>query len=97
MLRLYLGEILFHRPERSGLPSGVRGAGAARFGLPSGERGIPVVGCVSHCAATGALSAIVTTAIDKPFMFVPLFYFARGFGRAWNFTTFGLVPLPPSW
>ena len=24
-------------------------------------------------------------------------YFARGFGRIWNFTTFGLVPLPPSW
>jgi hypothetical protein len=24
-------------------------------------------------------------------------YFARGFGRTWNFTTFGLVPLPPSW
>jgi len=24
-------------------------------------------------------------------------YFARGFGRIWNFTTFGRVPLPPSW
>jgi hypothetical protein len=24
-------------------------------------------------------------------------YFATGFGRTWNFTTFGLVPLPPSW
>jgi hypothetical protein len=32
MLREYFGEILFHSPERSGLPSGVRGAGAARFG-----------------------------------------------------------------
>jgi hypothetical protein len=24
-------------------------------------------------------------------------YFASGSGRTWNFTTFGLVPLPPSW
>src|SRR5438128_9220122 len=24
-------------------------------------------------------------------------YFARGFGRTWNFTTFGRCPLPPSW
>ena len=24
-------------------------------------------------------------------------YFARGFGRTWNFTTFGRAPLPPSW
>jgi hypothetical protein len=31
-------------PERSGLPSEVRGAGAERFGLPSGRRGMPVVG-----------------------------------------------------
>ena len=26
-----------------------------------------------------------------------LHYFARGVGRTWNFTTFGRVPLPPSW
>ena len=24
-------------------------------------------------------------------------YFARAVGRTWNFTTFGRVPLPPSW
>ena len=24
-------------------------------------------------------------------------YFASGVGRTWNFTTFGRVPLPPSW
>ena len=48
MLREYFGEILFHRPERSGLPSGARGAGAARFGLPSGVRGIPGVGWFNH-------------------------------------------------
>ena len=48
MLREYLGEILFHRPERSGLPSAVRGAGAARFGLPSGVRGMPGVGWFNH-------------------------------------------------
>ena len=31
---------LIQIPERSGLPSGVRGAGAARFGLPSGPFGM---------------------------------------------------------
>ena len=39
-----------HRPDKSGLPSGVLGAGAARFGLPSAVRGIPGVGQSSHCA-----------------------------------------------
>ena len=32
------------RPERSGLPSRVRGAGPVRFGLPFAVRGIPGVG-----------------------------------------------------
>src|ERR1700736_1725264 len=41
-------------PDRSGLPSAVRGAGADRFGLPSGVRGMPGVFIVSHCAAKGA-------------------------------------------
>src|SRR5580765_2765161 len=67
-LREYFGEILNHRPDRSGLPSGVRGAGAARFGLPSAVRGIPGVGWVSHCAATGALSVMVRTAIAEACM-----------------------------
>src|SRR6188474_3824875 len=39
-------------PERSGLPSAVRGAGAERFGRPSGKRGIPGVGYLIHCADT---------------------------------------------
>src|SRR5258708_6438073 len=43
ILRSYLGETLFHTPERSGLPSDERGAGAERFGLPSFVRGIPGV------------------------------------------------------
>src|ERR1700704_736117 len=55
MLRSYLGEILCHRPERSGLPSTVRGAGAVRFGLPFAARGIPGVGYFSHCASRGVL------------------------------------------
>ena len=41
-------------PERSGLPSAVRGAAAERFGLPSAVRGIPAVGCVSHCPVLSA-------------------------------------------
>src|SRR5688500_6402645 len=59
MLRAYFGEYFIHSPERSGLPSGVRGAGAVKFGLPSAVRGMPGVGCVSHWAASGVLSATV--------------------------------------
>src|SRR5579862_544274 len=40
-------------PERSGLPSAVRGAGAERFGLPSGRRGMPGALRSNHCAAAG--------------------------------------------
>src|SRR6476646_1596371 len=37
-----------HTPDKSGLPSGVRGTGAVRFGFPSAVRGIPGVGKLSH-------------------------------------------------
>src|ERR1700674_4352685 len=40
-------------PDRSGWPSGVRGAGADRFGLPSGPRGIERAGTFTHCAYPG--------------------------------------------
>jgi hypothetical protein len=39
-------------PEKSILPSTVRGAGAARFGLPSAVRGTAGFGYVNHCADT---------------------------------------------
>ncbi len=81
MLREYFGETLFHRPERSGLPSGARGAGAARFGLPSGVRGIPGVGCVNHWAATGVANASIATAIREAFIrtsFVTLAHAGKG-------------------
>ena len=72
MLREYFGERLVHRPERSGLPSGARGAGAARFGLPSGVRGIPGVGwCQPLSRLSGALNATVTTAMREAFMLAP--------------------------
>src|SRR5215471_17360082 len=44
ILVLYGLYLIAQRPERSGLPSFVLGAGAARFGLPSGSRGMPGVG-----------------------------------------------------
>src|SRR5690348_14097277 len=48
-------------PVRSGLPSGVFGAGAVRFGLPSAVRGTPGVGYAGHWAnsAAGAHAAKV--------------------------------------
>ena len=52
MFPIYLPEFRAQNPDRSGLPSGVRGAGAVRIGLPSAVRGIPGVG-LSHWAATG--------------------------------------------
>src|SRR5262245_57134173 len=68
MLREYFGEIFVQRPERSGLPSGVRGAGAARFTLPSGVRGKLAVGWFNHCAEAGALSATMMRAIAGAFI-----------------------------
>src|SRR5213594_4089392 len=56
-LRSYLSEILCHKPDRSGLPSAVRGAVAVRFGLPSGVRGMPGVGYLTHCAVSGVVNA----------------------------------------
>src|SRR5205085_5264708 len=43
-----------HTPDRSGLPSGNRGAGAERFGFPSGVRGMLARGTFTHWAWTGA-------------------------------------------
>ena len=39
MFSAYFDSILCHRPERSGLSSGLRGAAAVRFGLPSAPPG----------------------------------------------------------
>src|SRR4051794_8749497 len=51
-------------PEKSTLPSAVRGAGASRFGFPSASRGIPGVGYSGHCASIeGASVAIISSAI----------------------------------
>src|SRR6185503_16825263 len=47
-------------PDKSGLPSGVRGVGASRFGLPSGVRGTPGVGYDGHCAPSDGASATHT-------------------------------------
>ena len=41
-------------PEKSTLPSAVRGAGPSRTGLPSAVRGTPGVGYAGHWAATVA-------------------------------------------
>src|SRR5918994_3045150 len=57
-----------HNPERSGLPSAARGAGADRLGVPSAIRGIPGVGWRIHCAA--ALLARPTSTIARPMPFI---------------------------
>jgi hypothetical protein len=50
-------------PDRSGLPSAARGAGALRFGCPAGVRGTPAVGYGGHCAESeGPLAAPITVA-----------------------------------
>src|SRR5580704_11074336 len=61
-------------PDRSSLPSAVRGAGAERFGSPSAVRGMPGVLIVSHCAAKGADSknakAITAAAAGNSLAFI---------------------------
>ena len=52
----------FHTPDRSGLPSGARGAGALRFGLPSAVRGMPGVLRSSHWASAGIVPTTRTSA-----------------------------------
>src|SRR5215469_720649 len=42
MLIRYFSPGSIHTPDRSGLPSGLRGAGAVRFAEPSLLRGIPL-------------------------------------------------------
>src|SRR5437016_14042879 len=54
MLTAYLLPLGSQIPDRSGWPSGNRGAGAERFGLPSGARGIAGAGTFTHCACAGA-------------------------------------------
>src|SRR6266850_41375 len=51
MLKRYRGPAPLQMPDRSGLPSAVRGAGATRLGVPSARRGVPGVGYLSHWAA----------------------------------------------
>src|SRR5215472_7891577 len=52
-------------PEKSGLPSAVRGAGADKLGFPSAALGTPAVGYFNHCAdaAPGRIDA--TNATDR--------------------------------
>src|SRR6266853_2920145 len=50
-------------PDKSGLPSAVRGAGASRFGSPAAVFGTHAVGYFTHCAPTGkavATSSAIT-------------------------------------
>jgi hypothetical protein len=50
-------------PEKSGLPSAVRGAGAVKSGLPSAVLGTPAVGYGGHCAeGDGEMAAAIATA-----------------------------------
>ena len=55
MSTAYLFPLGSQIPDKSGCPSGNRGAGAERFGLPSGARGMAEAGTFTHCAYTGAL------------------------------------------
>src|SRR5215471_11049699 len=51
-------------PDKSGLPSTVRGAGADRLGRPSDVFGTPAVGYVSHCAETVRGTETATRSAD---------------------------------
>src|SRR5215470_10263544 len=71
---------VLQRPDRSGLPSCVRGAAADKSGLPSEVRGMPGVGCVSHCpdSIVGIVSRVITVktadSLARPYLmgYLPL-------------------------
>src|SRR6185503_2303519 len=48
------GSDVIHIPEKSGLPSVRRGAGAVMLTVPSALCGTPAVGYLIHCAGTAA-------------------------------------------
>src|SRR5947207_13063524 len=58
----------FQTPDRSGLPSGSRGAGAERFGLPSAPRGMGAGGTFAHCAKTGEENKAMSVSCSKIFI-----------------------------
>src|SRR5262245_37280439 len=55
-----------HWPDRSGLPSGVRGVGASRFTAPLASRGTFGVVCFAHCAETTDDSATTNATTPAP-------------------------------
>src|SRR4029453_14433921 len=61
-------------PERSGLPSAARGAGAAGAAVPSGGGGSPASGYLIHgpAAGTDSKSAESGIANDRRIDFVPI-------------------------
>src|ERR1051326_1966549 len=62
---------------------------------------VPAIPAV--CGGGGAAAHMLTPknidAATKLVINLPIYpsYFARGFGRVWNFTIFWSEPLPPSW
>src|SRR5689334_14069012 len=58
----------FHMPERSGLRSARRGAGAVRSTAPFFVRGTRAVGYFTHCADSGSEAAIITAAASTRLM-----------------------------
>src|SRR5262245_42435511 len=74
MLKEYPKPFSRHTPDRSGVPSAVRGAGAVRLGLPSGVRGRPGVEYLNHCAPSGALTAINSIVTIRRFIRPPHSY-----------------------
>src|SRR5687768_17493827 len=67
-------KLRFQTPEKSTLPSTVRGAGPSRRGLPSAVRGTPGVGYDGHCAAISddtAMTPAATMATRAPQLLTP--------------------------
>src|SRR6185436_6759725 len=61
-------------PEKSTLPSAVRGVGASRIGLPSAARGTPGVGYDGHWASSAddmATTAITPASLSLRAMTLP--------------------------
>src|SRR5688572_33029748 len=67
-------KLRFQIPEKSTLPSAVRGPGPSRTGLPAAARGTPGVGYDGHCAPMlddMTMTAATTTATMTPQLLTP--------------------------
>src|SRR5436190_17100393 len=85
----------FQIPVRSGLPSGILGAGAVRIGLPSGVRGTFGVLLASHCPEAAPVKSAATAIVRKLFMSTGIIHPSRDLFRLESTPAMGRTVVQP--